>query len=140
MKVIVDTSVWSLALRRIEQSAPSSAVVQELQHLITDRRVQMMGCIRQELLSGIRSEAQFKKLEKHLKSFPDIPIRTEDYVIAAKFYNLCRSQGVQGSNTDFLICTIAVENKLSIFTTDQDFKQFFKHIPITLHRPELCGL
>jgi predicted nucleic acid-binding protein len=81
MKVIVDTSVWSIALRR--NASESLAPVQELRHLIHDHRVQMIGPIRQEILSGIRSESQFSKLRKHLESFPDLPILTEDYVAAA---------------------------------------------------------
>ena len=76
MKVIVDTSVWSLALRRDKQNVPASLEVQELQLLILDRRVQMIGPIRQELLSGIRSEAQFKKL------------RTRDTRIKHRFFDL----------------------------------------------------
>ena len=132
MKVIVDTSIWSLALRRGKQSAFPS--VQELRNLIQDHRVQMIGPIRQEILSGIRSESQFKKLQKHLESFPDLPILTEDYVTAATFFNLCRSKGVQGSNTDFLICALAVRNKFSIYTTDKDFELFSKYIHVVLHK------
>jgi hypothetical protein len=132
MKVIVDTSVWSLALRRGRPDA--SEPVQELQNLIQDHRVEMMGPIRQEILSGIRNKSQFKKLQNHLKSFPDLPILTEDYVTAAQFYNLCRSKGIQGSNTDFLICAVAFRNKFSIYTTDKDFERFSKHLPIALHQ------
>jgi predicted nucleic acid-binding protein len=121
-----------LALRRDRQNA--SAPVQELQHLIQDHRVQMIGPIRQEILSGIRHESQFKKLKKHLESFPDLPILTEDHVNAAKFFNLCRSKGIQGSNTDFLICAVAIRNKFSIFTTDKDFKVFSKYMKIVLHQ------
>ncbi|MEN8254701.1 MAG: PIN domain-containing protein [Verrucomicrobiota bacterium] len=135
MKVIVDTCVWSLALRH-GNSAGQSTHVAELENLIRDNRVQMIGPIRQELLSGIRQKAQFQKLEKSLRSFPDLPITTADYVIAAKFYNLCRSKGVQGSNTDFLICALGVQNKASIYTTDKDFGCFAKLLPITLHLPE----
>ena len=132
MKVIVDTSVWYLALRRDKQD--SNSTVQELQRLIKDHRVQMIGPIRQEVLSGIRSESQFKKLQKHLESFPDLPAVTEDYVAAAKYFNRCRSKGIQGSNTDFLICAIANRNKFSIFTTDKDFELFSKHLKIVLHK------
>jgi len=132
MKVIVDTNIWSLALRRGTQN--SSAPVQELRHIIHDHRVQMIGPIRQEILSDIRSESQFKKLRKHLESFPDLPILTEDYVTAAKFFNRCRSKGIQGSNTDFLICAVAFRNKFSIFTTDKDFELFSKHIKIEFHQ------
>lgn len=132
MKVIVDTSVWSLALRRDTQE--SDSVVQEFRRMIHDHRVQMIGPIRQEILSGIPSESQFKKLQKHLESFPDLPVLTEDYVTAAKYFNRCRSKGIQGSNTDFLICAIANRNKLSIFTTDKDFELFSKHIHIVLQK------
>ena len=134
MKVIVGTSVWSLALRR--DGCESLAPVQELQHLIQDHRVQMIGPIRQEILSGIRSESDFRKLRKHLESFPDLPILTEDYVAAAQFFNLCRAQGIQGSNTDFLICALAVRNGFSVYTTDRDFELFAKHIHIVLHKSQ----
>jgi predicted nucleic acid-binding protein len=133
MKVIVDTSVWSLALRRGTQR--SSLQAQELRNLIEDNRVQVLGPIRQEILSGIREETQFQRLEKHLESFPDLLILTEDYVTAARFFNICRSKGVQGSNTDFLICSVAVRNEFSIYTTDRDFELFSEHLPIVLHKP-----
>jgi predicted nucleic acid-binding protein len=134
MKVIVDTSVWSLALRRDKDHSP--APVQELRHIIHDHRVQMIGPIRQEILSGIRSESQFKKLRKHLESFPDLPILTKDYVSAAQFFNHCRSKGIHGSNTDFLICAVAVRNKFSIYTTDKDFELFSKYIQIILYKAD----
>jgi predicted nucleic acid-binding protein len=132
MKVIVDTSVWSLALRR--DKPESNTIVNELQRLIQDHRAQMLGPIRQEILSGIRNESQFNKLKKHLESFPDVPAITEDYVTAAKYVNRCRSKGLQGSNTDFLICAMSNRNKFSIFTTDKDFELFSKHIKILLHK------
>jgi predicted nucleic acid-binding protein len=132
MKVIVDTSVWSLALRRDKQE--SNSAVQEFRRMIQDHRVQMIGPIRQEILSGIRSESQFKKLQKHLESFPDLPAVTEDYVTAARYFNRCRSKGIQGSNTDFLICAMANRNKLSIYALDKDFELFSEHISIVLHR------
>lgn len=133
MKVLVDTSVWSLALRRRRQATPSET--EELSNLIADRRVRIIGPIRQELLCGIRDEAQCKVLEKHLAAFPDLPITTKDYVTAAHFFNRCRAKGIQGSNTDFLICAVAVRNRLAIFTTDRDFQQFKKQLPISLHTP-----
>jgi hypothetical protein len=68
MKVLVDTTVWSLALRRRRQS--TSATVQELRYSISANRVQIIGPIRQEILSGVREESQFKELEPRLASFP----------------------------------------------------------------------
>lgn len=134
MKIIVDTSVWSLALRRVGQS--SFFPVQELRNLIRDHRVQMIGPIRQETLSGIHNESQFETLKKHLDAFPDLSIVTEDYVYAVKLLNKCRSKGIQGSNTDFLICSVALRNTFSIYTIDKDFELFSQLIPIRLHQPE----
>jgi predicted nucleic acid-binding protein len=131
MKVLVDTSIWSMALRKGTGSA--SAEAEELRNLIRDHRVQMIGPVRQEILSGIRSESQFRRLQRYLASFPDVPILTEDYVTAARFFNLCRSKGIQGSNTDFLICAVSVRNKSHIYTTDRDFTLFSEHVPIVLH-------
>jgi len=131
VKVLVDTSVWSAALRRVKRTEP--VVVSELRSLILEHRVEIIGPVRQEVLSGLRENAQFKKLEKHLAAFPDIPLKTDDYVTAAKFFNICRTNGVQGSNTDFLICAVAMRNQLAIYTTDKDFPLFAKHLPVVLH-------
>jgi predicted nucleic acid-binding protein len=132
MKVLVDTRIWSLALRRGKQRP--SGPVQELRNLISARRVLMIGPIRQEILSGVREEGQFKTLETQLAAFPDLPIETEDFVAAARFFNLCRRRGIQGSNTDFLICAVAFRNRSAIFTRDKDFTSFASHLPITLHQ------
>lgn len=132
MKVIVDTCIWSLALRRTGKSSTSQEV-EELRQLIEDNKVLIIGPIRQEILSGIRSKKQFDALKEHLDSFPDFPIETKDYILAADYFNKCRSKGIQGSNTDFLICAVAIKNKCAIYTTDGDFKNFSKQIPIRLH-------
>lgn len=133
MRVLVDTSVWSLALRRNQPD--DSPVVTELTELIREVRGQMIGPVRQELLSGIKNQVQFQKLRNHLRAFPDLEVTTRDYESAADFFNLCRAKGIQGSNTDFLICAVAVRYNIPIFTTDENFTLFQPHVPITLHRP-----
>jgi predicted nucleic acid-binding protein len=135
MRVLVDTSVWSLALRRDKPA--ESPVVAELIELIRDVRAQLIGPVRQELLSGIRSQVQFQKLRNHLRAFPDLEVTTADYETAAEFFNLCRGKGIQGSNTDFLICAVAARHKIPIFTTDEDFRLFQAYLPIMLHRPRV---
>jgi hypothetical protein len=134
MKVIVDTSIWSCALRRGSQD--DSAAAQELRRLIHDHRVQMLGPVRQEILSGIRHEAQFNRLNSYLTFFPDLSIISDDHVAAARFFNRCRAEGIQGSNTNFLICAVAVRNKMAIFSADKDFESFARIIPIELHIAE----
>jgi len=136
MKILVDTSVWSLALRR--KSAVHDPSVIELRGLIEELRVQMIGPVRQEILSGIRSESQFLKLRETLRAFPDMALTSQDYELAAEFFNVGRKRGIQGSNTDFLICAISKRHEMPIFTTDKDFVLFRKHLPITLHAPRSC--
>lgn len=131
MRVLVDTSVWSLSLRR-NQPADSPAVT-ELVELIREVRGQIIGPVRQELLCGIKSQIQYQKLRNHLRAFPDLEITSRDYESAADFFNICRGKGIQGSNTDFLICAVAARHKIPIFTTDEDFKLFQPHLPITFH-------
>ena len=131
MRVLVDTSIWSLALRRVEHAQNPEAF--ELRRLITAQSVEIIGPIRQEVLSGVRDRVQFDRLASHLAAFPDQPLLTEDYMTAAKFFNLCRAKGIQGSNTDFLICAVAVRHNFSVFTTDGDFPLFAKVVPVVLH-------
>lgn len=133
MNVLVDTSIWSLALRR--QSPRGSRAEHELAELIGEGRVLMIGAIRQELLSGIRAAEQFKKLRDSLRAFPDEPLQEDDYEEAAACFNRCRAKGVQGSNTDFLLCAVALRRNVAILTTDTDFDGFAKHLRIQLHRP-----
>jgi predicted nucleic acid-binding protein len=131
MNVIVDTSVWSLALRR-NTLDDTADVINSFRDLITNGRVVFLGSIRQEILSGIRHIEQFTKLRDYLRAFPNLELTTADYELAAEFFNTCRSNGVQGSNTDFLICAAAVNRGYSILTTDKDFENFKVHIPVML--------
>jgi len=131
MSVIVDTSVWSLAFRRHQPSTLSPSI-ESLQRLIEADQVTILGAIRQELLSGIRSAEQFERLREYLTAFSDLEVKTQDYELAAEFFNTCRSRGIQGSNTDFLICAVAYRYNYSILTTDNDFQNFYPHIPVQL--------
>ncbi len=131
MKVLVDTSVWSLALRRRARS--EEPAVEELRSLVDEGRVAMIGPIRQELLSGIRTTESFERLRDHLRPYSDERLETADFERAAEHFNTCRARGVQGSNTDLLICAVAERRNLPILTTDADFTRFAAVLPITLH-------
>jgi predicted nucleic acid-binding protein len=137
VNVLIDTSIWSLALRRKPQNlnAPEAAVVSELTNLIDEGRARIIGLVRQELLSGIKNPGQFEKLREILRSFPDEPIDTSDYEFAAKASNDCRARGVAISLPDLLICAIAIARDWSVFATDPDFKAYAKILPLKLHAP-----
>ena len=129
MKVLADTCVWSGVLRH---KNPDRDLRKKLTDLIQDARVVMIGPIRQELLSGISETNFIKKLRDTLSMFEDIALQTEHYVKAAEFSNFCRQKGIQGSTTDFLICAVACLEDLVIFTTDKDFSNYQKCLPIKL--------
>jgi predicted nucleic acid-binding protein len=133
MNVLVDTSIWSLALRR--EASKNHLVVEELSELIKELRVRIIGPVRQELLSGIKSESQYKELRLYLSAFTDLTLQTDDFELAADYFNRCRRAGIQGSNTDFLICSIACRFKLEIYSADNDFLEFSKCLPIKLYSP-----
>jgi predicted nucleic acid-binding protein len=131
MGVIVDTAIWSLALRRNTPEI-NAAIVERLRSLINSQQVIMLGAIRQEVLSGLRTSEQFDRLRNILRAFPNLDLVAEDDELAAEFFNTCRRQGIQGSNTDFLICAAAHRRNHTIFTTDNDFRNFQAHLPIVL--------
>lgn len=128
--VIVDTSIWSAALRRSSSSHPS--VRNALATLIQHRGVAMLGPIRQEILSGIRDKKQFAKIRGELSFFPDLEIVQEDFEEAAWCFNRCRSKGIQGSNTDFLICAVSLRKAYPVLTADRDFESFESVLGIKL--------
>ena len=135
MNVLVDTSIWSLALRRRAQDLNSTerAAVAELTNLIKEGRARIIGLVRLELLSGIKTSSQYEKLCAVLRSFPDEPISTADYEAAAKAGNECRARGVAVSVSDMLICAIAIARDWSVFATDPDFKSYARILPLKLH-------
>jgi len=130
MKVIVDTSVWSLALRR--KKPVTDLVIAKFTRVIAAGRVILPGVIRQEILSGIRDKNAYEKLRVKLTAFPNYSLNADDYETAAEYFNTCRGYGIQGANTDFLICAIANRHDCLILTTDKDFDTFSKHIPVPL--------
>lgn len=132
MKVLVDTCIWSHALR--SKKPEFETQVKNLETLIADQRVLIIGAIRQEILSGYSDLNKFELLKTKLSYFENTPILDEDYITAAKFYNECRQKGVQGSHIDLLICAVAVRLNVPIFTSDKDFGFYQQHLPIKLYQ------
>jgi predicted nucleic acid-binding protein len=137
MNVLIDTSVWSLALRRKNESLSTNERFQvaELSELIREGRARMIGLVRQELLSGIKATEQYEKLRLHLRSFPDEVVDTSDYEEAAKAGNRCRAKGVVVSIVDILLCAVANKRLWTILTTDPDFSNYAKVLPLRIHAP-----
>lgn len=135
MTVLVDTTIWSLALRRPSRRLiPSQrTLVAEWRRLVDEGTAAIVGPVRQELLSGVREEDVFERLRDHLAGFDSIAIGIDDYDEAAGFYNRLRARGVAGSAIDLLLCAVAHRRGIPIFTTDGDFPRYARHLPVTLH-------
>ena len=135
MTVLVDTPVWSLALRRQRDdlSAREQGLTEALAELIRDGRAQIIGVIRQELLSGIREAERFEKLREYLRAFAEPIIEVQDYEQAAQMHNQCRARGITGSAIDFLICAVAHRRDWQVFTTDRDFERYGRVLPVELY-------
>ena len=135
MNILVDTSVWSLALRRKKESlsANEKSLVAELSEVIREGRARVIGLVRQELLSGIKTTEQYEKLRIYLRAFPDEVIDTLDYEEAAKAGNHCRAKGVVVSIVDILLCAAAIRRGWAILTTDPDFSNYAKVLPLSIH-------
>jgi predicted nucleic acid-binding protein len=134
MNVLVDTSIWSLGLRRRlgNLNQREQEIVARWAALIRENRAAIIGPIRQEILAGIRDGDQFIALERRLGAIPNTVIEDDDYVEAARFYSRCRSKGVTGSAIDLLICAVATRLAFPVFTVDGDFTRYAKHLPVAL--------
>ena len=135
--VLVDTSVWSLGLRRqLRDLTPlQKRLRSELYDLIASGRARMLGAVRQEILSGVREDAHFRRLRDDLRMFLDVSLAAEDYEEAARIYNACRASGIAGSGTDYLLCAVALLRNWEIFTLDRDFEHYAKAVKVRLYQP-----
>src|ERR1700722_12374822 len=113
-RVVVDTTVWSLLLRRRTKdlSALDRQTVRHLRELIIRGQAVLLGLVRMEILAGIPDSATFRRIEAHLEDFDDVPPDTDDYVRSAVFWNRCRDAGIAASPVDMLICGVAAGRDL----------------------------
>lgn len=137
MEVLIDSTIWSLALRRraLHLGSEEVALVEEWRRLVLSGDAVLIGPVRQEVLSGVKDSRTFDLLRSHLADFRQLAIEPNDYDRAASLYNLCRASGVAPTAIDMLICAVAERFGVPIFTTDRDFEHYARHLPIELHRP-----
>jgi predicted nucleic acid-binding protein len=103
-----------------------------LADLVGYGRAQLIGPVRQEVLSGIREHAQFIRLRDALRLYEETTLVTADFEEAARMSNDCRQRGITGSPVDFLLCAVAERHQWQIFTTDRDFDHYRRVIGLTL--------
>jgi predicted nucleic acid-binding protein len=133
MTLLVDTSVWSLALRR-DSTAKIPEVLALEQALVESEEIVTTGLVLQELLQGFIGPRDHKKIMEHFVSLPFlVPGRTE-YVAAAQLRNQCRRAGLQIGTIDALLAQLCIRHNLTLLTTDNDFSQAAKHVPLRVWR------
>jgi len=125
-KFIIDTSVWSEALRRKKNTVNSSeTVVRKI--IENDDEIVILGIILQEILTGISNEKLFREIKDILDDFVFLDITKNDYIYASELSNKCRSKGVIAGSIDFLIASAAIRNELQLVTFDKDFFNISNH-------------
>ena len=135
MPVLIDTPVWSLLFRRDQKKLNSREVraVDDLRQIVQDKRARVIGPIRQELLSGVRSVDQFERLQHRFRDFEDEPLITADYEFAAEINCKCRTIGIATGAVDALICSVANSRGWEIFTFDKDFTRYNKAVTLRIY-------
>ena len=131
MTLLVDTSVWSLALRR-----DAEALEPEVQHLkealLGADAVVTTGLVLQELLQGFSGAKASAQIIERFAALPLIQPTREDHVAAAELRNACRRAGVQVGTIDALITQLCLRHELTLLSTDKDFKSAAKHCALRL--------
>ncbi len=129
--ILVDTSVWSLFLRK-DGPADHSAVRAFAASLAGDRDVVVTGLILQEILQAFRSEATFEKLSDYLESFPLLELRRSDCIAAAALHRRCAAKGISAATADCQIAALAIAYECELLTTDKDFDHIARWSPLEL--------
>jgi len=133
MKILIDTSIWSLALRRQSGVVNSESVM--LRTLIEQGEdIRLLGIILQEVLQGIKNPKDYHVLKDYLDAFPLIELTREDYIKAAELKNRLIKKGKQISTIDALIASASISYSCYLFTTDKDFEHIAQHSSLKLFR------
>jgi predicted nucleic acid-binding protein len=135
--ILVDTSVWSLALRRRrgDLNPAERGLAFELRERVIDGAAAIIGPIRQEVLSGVAVADEYRVLKARLAAVADLPLELSMWELAAEYYNICRAAGIAPDSVDMTICAAAHTHSCSIFTTDPDFARYARVLPIHLYAP-----
>lgn len=134
MILLVDTSVWSLALRR--DGSTSEPEVRVLADALTGAHgVVTTGFVLQELLQGFSGPRAASAIIERFQALPLIQPDRQDHIAAAEVRNVCRRAGVQIGTIDALLIQLCGRHELTLLSTDKDFMHAAKHVPVKLWCP-----
>ena len=131
MTLFVDTSVWSLALRR--DTMPKGPEVQRLREALGGgESIYTTGIVLQELLQGFQGPRAKAQIVERFGALAMIAPRRDDYIDAAGLRNECRRHGIQIGTIDALLAQLCIRHKLVMLATDLDFSLMTKWTPLQL--------
>jgi len=133
--LLVDTSVWSLALRR-DASASEPAVQQLKDALMGADVVVTTGLVLQELLQGFSGPKSRAQIIERFAALPLLQPDREDHVAAAELRNTCRRSGVQIGTIDALLAQLCIRHDLTLLSTDNDFKLAARQCALRVWAPK----
>lgn len=134
MTLFVDTSVWSLALRR--DTVPEGPEVRRLQDALSGgETVHTTGVVLQELLQGFRGPRASGQIVERFAALPMVVPTRSDHVDAAELHNECRSHGIQIGTIDALLAQLCLRHDLVMLSADRDFHHIAGWTPLQLWRP-----
>ena len=131
MSLFVDTSVWSLLLRR-DRPADASEVRALVRALEAGERVVTTGLVLQELLQGFAGPKARGQIVERFGALPLLMPDRQDHIAAAELRSLCRKRGVQVGTIDVLLAQLCVRHELTLLTVDGDFRLMANHCPLRL--------
>jgi predicted nucleic acid-binding protein len=131
LSLFVDTSVWSLLLRR-DQPADVPEVRGLVRALEAGERVVTTGLVLQELLQGFTGPKAHDQIVERFAAFPLLVPDRQDHIDAAALRSVCRKRGVQVGTIDALLAQLCVRHELTLLTTDGDFSLVANHCPLTV--------
>lgn len=131
MSLFVDTSVWSLLLRR-DSPEGVSQVRALARALETGERVVTTGLVLQELLQGFSGPKARDQIIDRFSALPLLVPDRNDHIAAAALRNLCRTRGVQIGTIDALLGQLCLRHDLTLLTTDEDFSHMARHCELRI--------
>ena len=131
MTLLVDTSVWSLALRR-DAAGNEPEVLALREALMGSDVVVTTGLVLQELLQGFSGPTAREQLVERFASLPLLQPDREDHIAAADLRNACRRAGVQLGTVDALLAQLCMRHDLTLLSTDKDFVHAAQHCALRI--------
>jgi len=134
LSVFVDTSVWSLALRR--DAPPDLPEVNELRRSLDTGSIYCTGLVLQELLQGFAKPKAHKQIISYFSALPLLVPDRDDHIHAAQMRNRCRRQGIRTGTIDALLAQLCVRYDLTMLTTDNDFHNIASVVSLSVWVPD----